>query len=489
MPQRRARITDSVAQSELAQSLAALRVSLKLPTEYPADATAEAAATHAPAPAPSVDLTHVPFVTIDPTGSRDLDQAMHLSRTGDGFLVRYAIADVPGWVRADGAIDVETRARGLTRYAPDGVIPLHPAVLTNDRVSLLPGGRRSAFVWEFTLDPAGNVTATTLTRAWVESIAKLDYQTAQRIVDGDASVEVGEDAAATVRLLPAIGVLRVALEQERGGASLNSPDEEIVADPHGGYSINRRAPLPVENWNAQLSLMTGMEAARLMLSARVGVLRTMPAPEQRQLAQFRHRTVAFGLPWPTDMPYGEYLRTLDPTDSRALAVLQAATTLFRGAGYTTFAGETPVNPIQAAVAAPYAHVTAPLRRLVDRWGLVICEAIANSRPVPAWALDSLAAVPELMRAATTASSRLDAEALNRVEAALLASRIGETFDAVLIAVEHTRGTVQIAEPPVTASCNVAADAAPGTQLRVRVEASDIGTGEIVLSLAAESTSR
>src|SRR5690348_17645040 len=97
---------------------------------------------------PATDLTDVPFVTIDPATSRDLDQAMHLSRrdTG-GYRVRYAIADVASFVRPGGALEAETWVRGQTVYLPDGRIPLHPEVLGEGAASLLPDGDRPAVVW------------------------------------------------------------------------------------------------------------------------------------------------------------------------------------------------------------------------------------------------------------------------------------------------------------------------------------------------------
>ena len=103
-------------------------------------------------PPPESDRRDLEFVTIDPAGSLDLDQALHLERHHHGYLVHYAIADVPGFVRPAGAVDREARERGQTLYAADGRVPLHPAVLSEDRASLLPGVDRSAFVWTFELD-------------------------------------------------------------------------------------------------------------------------------------------------------------------------------------------------------------------------------------------------------------------------------------------------------------------------------------------------
>jgi exoribonuclease R len=176
--------------------------------------------------------------------------------------------------------------------------------------------------------------------------------------------------------------------------------------------------------------------------------------------------------------YGEYLRTLDRSQPKALAVLQAAAALFRGAGYEAFDGAPPAQPTQAALAAPYAHVTAPLRRLVDRWGLVICEALVSGRPVPEWARGSLPELPRIMATTSSLSGRLDAAALDRVEAAVLSGQVGEVFEAIVLAQNHTRTRLQLVEPPVTASVDGIVGE-PGDVAHVRLTSATISTGELV----------
>lgn len=468
MPSRRAHLTASTAQGSLAQSLAALRVELGIPDAFPDDVQAEADA--AAAAAPGLDLRDIPFATLDPAGSRDLDQAFQLERAGSGWRVRYAIADVPGFVRPGAGVDAEARRRGQTLYAADGTAPLHPVVISEGKASLLPGEDRPAYVWTIELDDRGAETSHRVERAWVRSRVQLDYVTTQAALDAGA-----ESPAA---LLPEIGRARLEQERLRGGASLNLPDEEIVRDAAGAYRIERRRTLPIEDANAQLSLMTGMAAASLMLDAKIGILRTMPAPDAAAIATFRARATALGLPWPEDLTYGEYLRGLDRDDPQTLAVLQAAASLFRGAGYAAFDGEPPADPMQAAVAAPYAHVTAPLRRLVDRWGLVVCEAVAGGREVPGWARSSLAEVPALMRTSSDRAARLAAGSLDRVEAALLRDRVGERFSAAVLEVHEGKARVQLTDPAVTASCRVGDDVWAGGTIAVILEAADIATGTV-----------
>lgn len=467
MPQRRSHLSPSAAQTELAAALAALRDSIDPPTDFPDAVIAEAEASRA-AP-PDLDLRDIPFATLDPVGSRDLDQAFHLERRGSGYAVRYAIADVPAFVAPGGDVDSEARRRGQTIYAADGSIPLHPRVLSEDRASLLPDVDRPALVWTFALDAAGAVDDVRLERALIRSRVRLDYASTQRAIDAGS--------LGPASLLPEIGALRVAQERRRGGASLNLPDEEVVRADDGAYGIERRSPLPVEEWNAQLSLMTGMAAADLMLGAKVGILRTMPRPDEDAFDAFRVQTVALGRPWTTG-DYGEYLRGLDRTDPLTLPVLQAAATLFRGAGYVTFDGTAPADAVQAAIAAPYAHATAPLRRLADRWALAICLAVAEGAPAPSWARDSLDELPALMQQSSQRASRLDSATVNAVEAALLTPLIGRTVDATVIEIRGDRATVQLADPVVTASAPVPSSARPGQRVRLRVVRADIATGEV-----------
>jgi exoribonuclease R len=396
---------------------------------------------------PERDWTDLEFVTIDPPGSRDLDQAMQLERRGDGYRVRYAIADVPAFVRPGSAVDAEARRRGQTLYAPDRRIPLHPAVISEDAASLLAGKDRSAFVWVIDLASDGSTEAVDLVRAMVRSREQLDYAGVQ------AAVDAGQ-APAPLELLPEIGEKRIALERQRGGAALAIPDQEVVVHPDG-YELRLRPPVPTEDWNAQISLMTGMAAAQVMLDGRIGVLRTMPAPDDRILTRFRLQAKALGALWPAGQGYGEFLRGLDPADGRQLALLHESATLFRGAGYTPFDGRLPERVEQAAVAAPYAHVTAPLRRLVDRFGLVACEALVQGREVAGWVREALPTLPELMSESDRRAGALERASLDAAESAVLSGRVGQTFHAVVVDFSDNGGSglVQVTSPPVLGRCD------------------------------------
>jgi exoribonuclease R len=276
-------------------------------------------------------------------------------------------------------------------------------------------------------------------------------------------------------------MLRLRLEKQRGGASLQAP-ETVVSHVDGRYSLERRAVQPLESWNAELSLLTGMEAAGIMIAGRVGILRTMPEADPQAFDRFRRQTEALGRPWPRDEPYGEYLDDVDGTSPGDLAILHAATRLFRGAGYTAFDGQVPADTMQSAIGAPYAHVTAPLRRLVDRYGLQVCEALVAGREPSDAVRAALPKLPEEMAHGGNLSGQVANRSLDAVEAAVLAPRAGEVFDATVVAQTADGCTVQLTDPAVTATC--AGHPETGTAVRVRLVRADVASATVAFELVA-----
>ena len=475
MPVHPLRLARATAEAELVSALAALPDTLGLEREFSPEALAEAEAAAEKTPLPKTDRTGIPFLTIDPEGSTDLDQALALERGAEGLVVHYAIADLPAFVTPGGAIDRTARERGVTIYAADGRIPLHPVAISEHAASLLPNEVRGAFVWTFRLDARGEVVETSLERARVRSRRQLSYEQA----DAELAAGAGESIE-TLRLLLELGELRLALEAERGGASLLTP-EILVAHDGERYTLERRALHAIERANAQLSLMTGMAAAQIMLDGGVGILRTMPPADEESVEHFRRQTRALGRPWLAERAYGDYLRELDGEQPRDLAILHAASALFRGASYTAFDGTEPEESIQAAIAAPYTHVTAPLRRLVDRFSLLVCEALVRGERPPAWVLEALPELSGIMGRAASAAGRLDRLTLDLVEAAVLTPRVGEEFDAVVVRANGSGARIQLADPDVEAE--FAGDVEPGESLRVRLTRADVATGTLEFTRA------
>src|SRR5262249_5207642 len=149
------------------------------------------------------------------------------------------------------------------------------------------------------------------------------------------------------------------------------PSQTVVPDGNGGYALAYDAPLPGEGWNAQVSLLAGMEAARIMVAAHTGIVRTVPAPLPWQQDRLHRTAAALHVAWPRGSKWSDVGRTLARPRPDDAAFLIQASHLLRGAGYTKLDASNTSSlaaaPRHAGVAAPYAHVTAPLRRLADRY--------------------------------------------------------------------------------------------------------------------------
>lgn len=459
--------------------LGTLREEMEIAEEYPP------AAAHNIAPVDTSgfpDRRDIPFVTIDPPGARDLDQAMHLSREGDGYLVRYAISAVGLFVPPGGPLDEETRHRGLTFYGPDGSIPLHPLSLSHGAASLLADEDRPAYVWYLHLDAQGRLTHSWVEWGRVRSRAQLTYDDVQGALDGAGELPEGVPADLP-QLLGEIGSRRVNLERERGGISLDLP-EQRVEETEAGYRLAYRANTDVDEWNAQISLLTGMAAADMMSLGGIGLLRTLPAAADKDYARLRRVAAALGLDWPDDMDYASFVRSLDSAKGTHAAFLTQATTLFRGASYAPLgvemegkkgARQAEESLEHAAIAARYAHVTAPLRRLVDRFGLEVCRCLCAGEEIPQWVTDALPELPSIMARAAQRASAYESAAINAIEALILAGREGEIFEAVVVDAASGRrakrvghkGTVMLREPAVMATVT-GANLPLGETVRVRL---------------------
>ncbi|MFH8592395.1 RNB domain-containing ribonuclease [Streptomyces rimosus] len=478
MPRRHLRVT-AAAEAPLRAVLRELRARLDIPQTFPLSAQAEADSAarwpHPPAETAATDATDLPMFTIDPPGSMDLDQAMFLARRpGGGYRVHYAIADVASFVTPGGALNAEAHRRVTTLYFPDERIPLHPPVLGEGAASLLPDEDRPAVLWRLDLDADGALRSTDVRRALVRSRVRMDYEGVQRAIDTGTAEE-------PLALLREIGRLREDLEVARGGISLNVPEQEIIERPDG-YALAYRAPRPADGWNAQLSLLTGMAAADLMLASGTGVLRTLPTAPDGAVARLRRTARALGIDWPAHTSYAALVRTLDPTRAAHAAFLQDCTSLLRGAGYTVFDGDPPApeHARHAAVAAPYAHVTAPLRRLADRYGAELCLAASAGEEPPDWVRTALPALPAEMAEGSRRAHQVERECVDLVEAALMQNRLGEVFDGYVVDLQEERpdrGTVHLYDPAVIGRIDGGEQvpALPlGEPLRVRLTEADPG---------------
>jgi exoribonuclease R len=442
-------------QNLLSEGLAAIRAQFRVPQAFPPEVLAAAEAAAARVPSEHADRTQVPFVTLDPASSTDLDQAFAIEAAGADLLLRYAIADVPWFVQDGDPLDIEAWKRGTTTYLPDGKASLYPKVLSEKAASLLPGGTHPAVVLAVRIAPDGAVKLDGAERALIRSRAKFAYETAR---DADLPGHFAELARGIA-----------AAEERRGAARIDPPEQEVDVDAAGRFTLRLRPQLPAEQRNAALSLAANLAVADALLAAHTGLFRVMPEPDAAAEKRLRRTALAFALDWPADMPLMAFEKTLRAATPPEAAFMLAIRRAGHGASYVPWrAGETPWH---SAMAATYAHCTAPLRRLADRYVLEAVLAVANGRQ-PGGALAGVfERLPAAMARAEARDGQIERAVIDLAEVALLANREGEVFPAVVTDIAENGARIQLAGLPVVARTS-AHGVLPGAKIEVRLLAAD-----------------
>jgi exoribonuclease R len=466
------------------RALDAARAELGVPGDFPPEVLAEAeeAARRVAEPGPArADRRDLPLVTIDPPGSRDLDQAVCVERDGGGLRLRYAIADVGFFVDRGGAVEAEAWRRGVTYYAPDGKRSLYPETLSQGPASLLPDVDRPAILFDLAVDGRGELRESLVGPALVRSRAQLTYAgVAKRVAEG--GVRPGEaEWAGWLPLLRRFGLLRMEAEARRGGVSLPLVRQHVTeqAARRLGLEVSFEEPTESEEWNEQVSLLTGHAAALRMLEGGAGMLRTLAPPDPGALAAFRRAARALGFRWEDGVEYAEFIHGLDPSHPRAAPLVWQARRVMRGAGYEVFHGAAPADPLHHALAMPYAHVTAPLRRLADRYLLDLLVGLEAGRSPTPDQVETLRALAPVMLEANRRQGRLESRAVDVAEAWMLRERVGEVFPATVLDRAGAGVEVQVEEPAVRARASVAGSPPPaGAAVRVRLERVEVEAGRV-----------
>ncbi|QQS25881.1 MAG: RNB domain-containing ribonuclease [Actinomycetota bacterium] len=446
-----------VAADVLRDHVGAIRAELGLPDTFSAGVEQAAlTAARRPIGPEHVDRTDVEFVTLDPPESTDLDQAFTIERgSGDDLLLRYAIADVGWFVRPGDPVDAEAWRRGVTVYLPDGKVPLYPAVLSEQAASLLPGGPRPAVVFMVRVGAGGEASLDGVERAVVRSRAKLAYETVTlgELPDGF------DELARRMKLA----------EDRRGAGRVEFPEQEVEPAGDDGYRLVLRPRLWSEESNAAMSLATNMAVADALHSAATGLYRVMEAPSERSVRALRLTAQAVGLEWPAAQSLEVFERSLTTSDPRAAAFLLAVRRAGGAASYEPYRAG--AEPWHAAMAARYAHATAPLRRLADRYVVEAALAVASGTSPTDEVEEAFTRLPAAMADGERLANRAERMALDLVEALVLHGREGEQFEAVVV--DEAGEGVQIQLRDLAVLARVAARRVnPGDDLTVRLVEAD-----------------
>ncbi len=425
------------------------------------------------------DATDIPFVTLDPKTSTDLDQAYSVEQRADKIILYYAIADISAFVERGGDIEKQAWQRGVTVYCPDGSVPLYPRILSSQRASLLPDGPRPAVLLTVEIAPDGRATLLNAQRAMVQSRAKLAY-------------EDTPDTKLTPEVLELSRRIHHA-ETIRGAFRIDRPEQEVLADPNlpGGLKLEFAQRQSSEDHNAALSLAANLAVGQYFLDAGVGLFRVMDDPSELQMKRLRAQARAFGIDWPPSAALSVLVKQLKPNNPRHCELTLAIGRVGSGARYLAYPvplqspDEIKKNSSQAkrpwhsAIAASYAHATAPMRRLADRYvlDLLVAQFAGDQATVEALKPVMLQ-LPAVMQQAEQRANKIERDSIELIESMLLEPLIGQHLSGTVIEVGQDTWQIQICEPAVLRRLRVeqGAKAQVGDVVQVRVTAAQLNSG-------------
>jgi len=445
----------------LSRGLAEIRAEFGIDADFPAQALAEARDAIARPISDHADWTDRAFATLDPAASTDLDQAFCIEISGADLILHYAIADVAWFVTPDGAIDREAWARGTTIYMPDGKASLYPPLLSEGAASLLPNVERPSVVFTVRIDPAGKSSLDGAVRAIIRSRAKLAYET----------VEPADLPAGFAELSSRIAKA----EDLRGASRVDAPEQELVVDAAGHFKLEFRPLAEAEAQNAAMSLAANLAIADTLLAHETGLFRVMAKPDDWSINRLRHSAKALGLNWPRHMDLPDFVKTLDIANPRHAAFRAAVQRSGPKASYAPF--QQGVVPWHSAMAATYAHATAPLRRLADRYVIETTVLVANGQSVPDDLNSIFERLPAVMARAEEKAGQIDRAVLDLAEAVSLEGCEGRRFGAVVTDLDDRGARIQLSDPAVITRVD-AKGALPGDSITVQLVAADVSHRQV-----------
>ena len=430
-----------------------------LPDAFPAEVVAHADRLKPAARGSREDWRDLPLITIDPVDAKDHDDAVHAAPDPDpanagGFIVTVAIADVAYYVRPQGPIDREARARGNSVYFPDRVIPMLPERLSTDLCSLRAGEERPALAIRLVIGRDGRKKRHSLHRVWIRLHAGLAYEAAQAAVDGRELPEgippCPADVAQTVLgpLWQAYGALRAAREK-RSPLELDLPERKLVLDADGKV-VRVRVPerLDAHRLIEEFMIQANVAAAELLEAKRTPCLYRVHEPPS--LAKFEGLRV--------------FLKTLNISIAGQSAlrpqdfnrILEKA----RGSANETLVSEMVLRSQAQAVYAPdnlghfglnlsrYAHFTSPIRRYSDllvHRALLAAYGLGEGDDAVAADTEVLARLGEHLSGTERRAMLAERETTDRLVAAFLSDQIGARFAGRITGVVGAGLFVRLAE--------------------------------------------
>ncbi len=430
------------------------------------------------------DLRHLLWASIDNDDSLDLDQLSVAEPLGGGVVkILVAVADVDGIVKKGSPIDGHARVNTTSVYTAAEVFPMLPEELSTDLTSLGEERDRPAVVVEMAVRPDGAVHEFDVYRAAVRNRAKLAYDSVAAWLDGAAPAPPRVSAVAgmeqQLRIQDRVAQAMRAVRHQRGALTLETIEARAVFD---GDAISDLRP---EEKNRARELIEDF-----MIAANGAIARTLEAkgfPSLRRVLRSPERwgriaALAAGLgerlpPEPAAPALEAFLARRRSADPARFPDLSLSIVKLLGAG--EYVLELPGQAVDGhfgLAVRDYTHSTAPNRRFPDLVTQRLLKAALAGLPVP-YAGEELAALASHCTRQEDAAAKVERRVRKSAAALLLASRVGERFDAIVTGASPKGTWVRIARPAVEGKVVRGAEGLDvGDRVRVELVHTDVERG-------------
>jgi exoribonuclease-2 len=460
--------------------------------DFPLPALAELDAIHGPAmrgEGATRDLRNLLWCSLDNDDSRDLDQLTVAEAMPDGAAkVLVAIADVDAVVRKRSALDDHARQNTTSVYTVAETFPMLPEKLSTDLTSLNPKSDRLAIVVEMVLAGDGSLRSSDLYGATVRNRAKLAYNSVAGWLEGNAPMPPGIGTVSgldeNLRLQDRVAQKLQALRHLQGALDLETIEARPVFDGDElkdlAAETRNRAKDIVEDFMIAANGVT----ARYLASQKFPSLRRVVRIPKRwdriiELAAERGATLPKE---PDSKALDQFLVAAKAADPLRFPDLSLSVIKLLGAG--EYVVELPGGSVAGhfgLAVKDYAHSTAPNRRYPDLITQRLLKAAITGRPRP-YEHDELEALAKHCTEAEDAAKKVERQVTKSAAAMLLASRIGEQFDAIVTGASDKGTWVRLLQPPIEGRLASGFEGLDvGTRLRVQLLRTDVERGYIDFS--------
>ena len=318
-----------------------------------------------------MDLRALPIFTIDSAETKDIDDAISLTRTSDGgFELGVHIADVSNYVKLGTELDNEAFSRATSVYYADQVVPMLPKALSNGICSLNENELRLAFSCLMRLDKEGNLTDYRFVKSIIRSRVKGVYSEINALLAGTADAEIKAKYADVIDQLPAMKELyghRARLRRERGCMDIESGEVKLILDENGRcIDVKKRTSGESESMIEEFMLLANQCAAHFARVKQIPfVYRVHEEPNAEKLERLHALLQACGI--------NDHFAKDVPTPKELSAILEGV----RGTPYEQIVNTGMLRCMSKAlyeekpkghyglVLKDYAHFTSPIRRYPD----------------------------------------------------------------------------------------------------------------------------